>query len=123
MISAMTQMPDDQLAETLARQLLELLQHCGADQGATLSELASIIGSRVGRDERDLMRPLRTVVAALVQQRHIEVLQDGARVAIESARGPVRIRLLDSATRVSLSSPGQRLRNGFMAERRYTRGS
>ncbi|MEO7916611.1 MAG: DUF3253 domain-containing protein [Dokdonella sp.] len=119
----MSQMPDDALAATLTRHLIELLLHRGAIQGATLAELASVIGGRIGREERDLMRPLRTVVAALAQERRIEVVQDGILVDVESVRGPVRIRLLDSAASVSLSSPGQRLRNGFMAERRYTRGS
>ena len=52
-----------------------------------------MLAMRIGAHWQDLMRPVRTVAAAMAEAGAIEVLQHEAVVDIGDVRGPVRLRL------------------------------
>jgi hypothetical protein len=89
----MTALPDDTLAEHLRECLMELLVARGPGRSICPSEVARLLGQRKGWRWQDLMRPLRTVAAALAEIGLIEATQHERVVDIRDVRGPVRLRL------------------------------
>jgi Protein of unknown function (DUF3253) len=87
------ELPDDELAERIRACVLELLVSRGAGRSICPSEAARLLAMRFGGHWQDLMRPVRTVAAAMADAGAIEVLQHEAVVDIGEVRGPVRLRL------------------------------
>jgi Protein of unknown function (DUF3253) len=85
--------PDDSLAERIRECVIELLVDRGAGRSICPSEAARLLGMRSGSRWQDLMRPVRTVAAALVEAGVLEVTQHGIVVDIGDVRGPVRLSL------------------------------
>jgi hypothetical protein len=54
--------------------------------------VARALAQRLGAEWRDLMRPVRLVAAELAREGRLEIVQNGKRVDILDARGPVRLR-------------------------------
>ncbi|MEO8011119.1 MAG: DUF3253 domain-containing protein [Dokdonella sp.] len=73
--------------------VLELLVARGPGRSIDVSEAAQCLALRIGYHWHDLMRPVRTVSAALADAGTVEALQNEAVVDIRAARGPVRLRL------------------------------
>jgi hypothetical protein len=86
-------LPDDELAERIRDCVLELLIARGPGRSICPSEAARMLAMRTGAHWQDLMRPVRTVAAAMAEAGSIEVLQHEAVVDIGDVRGPVRLRL------------------------------
>jgi hypothetical protein len=86
-------LPDDELAERIRACVLELLAARGPGRSICPSEAARMLAMRIGSHWQDLMRPVRTVAAAMAEAGSIEVLQHEAVVDIGDVRGPVRLRL------------------------------
>lgn len=84
---------DDPLAERVRECVMELLVERGPGRSICPSEAARMIGVRLGCHWQDLMRPVRTVAAALVDMGVVEATQHEAIVDIRKVRGPVRLRL------------------------------
>ncbi len=84
---------DDLLAERIRECLMELLYERGPGRSICPSEAAHLLGTRLGWRWQDLMRPVRTVAAALVDRGLIEATQHESVVDIRDVRGPVRLRL------------------------------
>lgn len=85
--------PDDELAEKISACLLELLAQHGPERNICPSQAARVAALRLGCGWRELMRPVRTVAAALADIGAIEAVQHGAVIDLAQARGPVRLRL------------------------------
>ena len=81
------------LAHRIRASLLRLLQARRAPATICPSEAAREVAREIGCEWRDLMRPVRHVAGQLVEEGAIETLQNGRRVDLASARGPVRLRL------------------------------
>ena len=79
---------DDALAERIREDLVELLTERGPGRSICPSEVAHVLAARIGWRWQDLMRPVRTVAAALVESGQLE-----AAVDIREVRGPIRLRL------------------------------
>jgi hypothetical protein len=86
-------LPDDELAERIRSCVLELLAARGPGRSICPSEAARMLAMRIGSHWQDLMRPVRTVAAAMAEAGAIEVLQHESVVDIGDVRGPVRLRL------------------------------
>jgi hypothetical protein len=86
-------LPDDELAERIRGCVLELLIERGPGRSICPSEAARMLAMRTGAHWQDLMRPVRTVAAAMAEAGAIEVLQHESVVDIGDVRGPVRLRL------------------------------
>jgi len=86
-------LPDDELAERIRVCVLELLVARGPGRSICPSEAARMLAMRISAHWQDLMRPVRTVAAAMAEAGAIEVLQHEAVVDIGEVRGPVRLRL------------------------------
>lgn len=86
-------LPDDTLAEHLRECLMELLLLRGPGRSICPSEVARLLGHRMGWRWQELMRPVRTVAAALAELGLIEAMQHERVVDIRDVRGPVRLRL------------------------------
>jgi hypothetical protein len=86
-------LPDDELAERIRVCVLELLVARGPGRSICPSEAARMLAMRTGSHWQDLMRPVRTVAAAMAEAGAIEVLQHEAVVDIGDVRGPVRLKL------------------------------
>ena len=86
-------LPDDTLAEHLRECLMELLIARGPGRSICPSEVAHLFGRRRGWRWQELMRPVRTVAAALAESGLIEATQHERVVDIRDVRGPVRLRL------------------------------
>jgi uncharacterized protein DUF3253 len=86
-------LPDDELAERIRACVLELLAARGPGRSICPSEAARMLAMRLGCHWQDLMRPVRTVAAAMAEAGAIEVLQHESVVDIGDVRGPVRLRL------------------------------
>jgi hypothetical protein len=86
-------LPDDELAERIRACVLELLIARGPGRSICPSEAARMLAMRTGTPWQHLMRPIRTVAAAMAEAGTIEVLQHEAVVDIGDVRGPVRLRL------------------------------
>jgi hypothetical protein len=86
-------LPDDELADSIRACVLELLVARGPGRSICPSEAARMLAMRIGAHWQDLMRPVRTVAAAMADGGAIEVLQHEAVVDIGDVRGPVRLRL------------------------------
>ena len=86
-------LPDDALAERIRECVIELLVQRGAGRSICPSEAARALGARIGYRWQDLMRPVRTVAAILVDGGTIEATQHGSVVDLREVRGPVRLRL------------------------------
>ena len=84
---------DDALARRIGDCVLELLVERGPGRTIGLSEAAQALAVRIGYHWHDLMRPVRTVAAALADAGTIEAMQHQVVVDIREARGPVRLRL------------------------------
>lgn len=84
---------DDKLATRIRDCVLELLIERGPGRSICPSEVARALSVRMGGRWQDLMRPVRTVAAALAEAGAIDVLQHDAIVDIREVRGPVRLRL------------------------------
>jgi len=84
---------EDVLAQRIRECVLEMLVARGPGRTIGLIEAAQSMAVRVGYHWHDLMRPVRTVVAALAESGVIEALQHGRVIDIRSARGPVLLRL------------------------------
>ncbi len=85
--------PDDPLAESIRECVLELLVDRGPGRSICPSEAAQTLGERISCPWQDLMRPVRTVAAALAESGVVEAFQDDLVVNIREVRGPVRLRL------------------------------
>lgn len=90
---------DDPLAERIRACVLELLLGRGPGRSICPSEAAQVLGARISCPWQDLMRPVRTVAAALVDSGELEALQNEVAVDIRQVRGPVRLRLRAPRTR------------------------
>ena len=86
-------LPDDELAERIRACVLELLIARGPGRSICPSEAARMLAMSTGAHWQDLMRPVRTVAAAMAEAGAIEVLQHESVVDISDVRGPVRLRL------------------------------
>lgn len=86
-------LPDDKLANRIRECVLELLIERGPGRSICPSEAARALSVRIGGRWQDLMRPVRTVAAALAETGVLEALQHDAVVDIRDVRGPVRLRL------------------------------
>ena len=86
-------LPDDELAERIRACVLELLASRGPGRSICPSEAARMLAMRIGSHWQDLMRPVRTVAAAMAEAGAIEVIQHESVVDIGDVRGPVRLRL------------------------------
>ncbi|MGH7747363.1 MAG: DUF3253 domain-containing protein, partial [Candidatus Dormibacteria bacterium] len=84
-------LPDDELAQRISDCVLELLTARGPGRTLCPSEIALVLAGRIGYDWQELMRPVRTVAAALADAGAIEALQHEAVVDIREARGPIRL--------------------------------
>lgn len=93
----MSQLPDDSLSDHIRIRLQKLLVERGSGQSVSLAETAQVIAEQTGARWQEIMRPVRTVVAALASQGVIEVIQQDCAVNIHESRGPVRLRLRDAA--------------------------
>ena len=83
----------DALAGRIRECILELLISRGPGRTICVSEAAQTLASRTGYHWHDLMRPVRTISASLVETGSIEAIQQEEVVDIRVARGPVRLRL------------------------------
>ncbi len=92
---------DDTLAERIHECVLELLAERGAGRSICPSEAARMLAVRIDHPWQDLMRPVRTVVAKLVDSGVIEATQDGALVDIREVRGPIRLRMRSLGLRIA----------------------
>lgn len=80
---------DDTLATRTRECLLGMLR---GDGEVCPSDVARALAQRLGAEWRDLMRPVRLVAAELAREGRLEIVQNGKRVDILDARGPVRLR-------------------------------
>lgn len=85
--------PNDLLAERIRECVMELLNQRGPGHSICPSEAARALSLHIGGRWQDLMRPVRTVAAALAEAGVIEVIQHEAVVDVRDVRGPVRLRL------------------------------
>lgn len=83
---------DDTLATRTRECLLGLLRGETGNRDVCPSDVARALAKRLGTEWRDLMRPVRLVAAELAREGRLEILQNGKRVDILDARGPVRLR-------------------------------
>jgi hypothetical protein len=81
---------DDTLAARTRECLLTLLRD-NRDAGICPSEAARELAGQLGTEWRDLMRPVRLVAAELAREGRLEIRQNGERVDILDARGPLRL--------------------------------
>lgn len=84
---------EDAFAERIRECMLELLIERGPGRTICVSEAAQTLAVRIGFHWHDLMRPVRTIAAALSDAGIIEAIQHEEVVDIRVARGPVRLRL------------------------------
>ncbi len=84
---------DDALAERIRECMVELLAQRGPGRSVCPSEVAHLLGTRLDWRWQDLMRPVRTVAAALVESGQLEAIQHETVVDIRDVRGPIRLRL------------------------------
>jgi hypothetical protein len=84
---------EGELAHRIRASMLRLLQARRANGSICPSEAAREVAREIGCEWRDLMRPVRYVAGLLVDEGMIETLQNGRRVDLASARGPIRLRL------------------------------
>jgi len=85
--------PDDPLAERIRECMMELLVERGPGRSICPSEAAHRLGLHICCSWQELMRPVRTVAAALAENGVLEAVQDDMVVDICDVRGPVRLRL------------------------------
>lgn len=83
---------DDSLALRTRECLLQLLDDGDPQEGICPSDAARRLAERLGSEWRDLMRPVRIIAAELAREGRLDILQNGMRVDIHDARGPVRLR-------------------------------
>ena len=81
------------LATRLRAAMLRLLAARRVQATICPSEAAREVAREIGCEWRDLMRPVRYVAAVLVEEGALETLQNGRRVDLAEARGPIRLRL------------------------------
>lgn len=79
---------DDGRADRLAAAMRTLLRHRDPDKTICPSDAARVVG---GSAWRQVMEPARAVARMLADAGVVEVRQHGRPVAIEGARGPVRL--------------------------------
>lgn len=84
---------NDTLAQQIRDCIVELLVERGPGRTLSLSEAAQVLGTRLDCPWQDLMRPVRTMAAALVDGGLVEAIQHETVVDIGEVRGPVRLRL------------------------------
>ena len=84
---------EDSLAERVRDCVMELLVERGPGRSICPSEAAHLLGVRMGCHWQDLMRPVRTVAAGMVEDGLVEAIQHETVVDIKIVRGPVRLRL------------------------------
>ena len=94
---------DDTLAERIQACMLELLAERGPARSICPSEVARTLAQRIDHPWQDLMRPVRTVAATLVDAGVLEAIQDDALVDIREVRGPIRVRLRRVGHRIAQS--------------------
>lgn len=82
---------DDSLALRTRECLLQLLDECAPDAGLCPTEVARALARRLGTEWRDLMRPVRLIAAELAREGVLDIRQNGDRVNILDARGPLRL--------------------------------
>ena len=82
---------DDSLALRTRECLLQLLDECVPAAGLCPTEVARVLAGRLGTEWRDLMRPVRLIAAELAREGVLEIRQNGHRVKILDARGPLRV--------------------------------
>jgi len=84
---------DNSLAERIRECMLDLLVERGPGRSICPSEVARALAAHIGCRWQDLMRPVRTVAAALADGGTLEAIQHEAVVDIRDVRGPIRLRL------------------------------
>lgn len=84
---------EGELAGRIRGALLRQLQARRAPGTICPSEAAREVARDIGCEWRDLMRPVRHVAGLMVDEGAIEILQNGRRVDLATARGPIRLRL------------------------------
>lgn len=84
---------DDNLAERIRSCLMEMLVERGPGRSICPSETAHLLGIRLDCRWQDLMRPVRTIAAAMADDGIVEATQHEAVVDIRRVRGPIRLRL------------------------------
>lgn len=94
---------DETLAERIQTCMLELLAERGPGRSICPSEVARRLALRIDHPWQDLMRPVRTMAAKMVESGVIEAIQDGALVDIREVRGPIRLRLRRLGQRIARS--------------------
>lgn len=94
---------DDTLAERIHACVVELLAERGPGRTICPSEVARRLALRIDHPWQDLMRPVRTVAAKLVDSGVLEAVQHGALVDIREVRGPIRLRLCSLGQRIARS--------------------
>ena len=92
-------LPDDGLAERIREHVLDMLHRRGMGRSICPSEAARAVAGELACDWQDLMRPVRTVAAAMVDSGLIEATQHEAVVDLRDVRGPIRLRLRSLAGR------------------------
>jgi hypothetical protein len=81
---------DDTLAFRTRTCLLQLLED-NRPEGLCPTEVARVLGRRLGTEWRDLMRPVRLIAAELAREGLLDIRQNGQLINILDARGPVRL--------------------------------
>lgn len=90
---------DHDASGDLERAIRSLLQ--GREGTICPSEAARRVADRRGGSWRDLMEPARRAAQRLVEAGEVEVTQQGQVVDLATARGPIRIRLLQRGPRAT----------------------
>jgi hypothetical protein len=78
----------------LERTILSLLEQRAAGSTICPSDAARAVGNDTGW--RDLMQPARDAAGRLVEQGRVEITQGGEVVDLATARGPIRIRRIQT---------------------------
>ncbi len=84
---------DGELTDRIHDVMLRLLEARRTTATICPSDAARALAEDLKCEWRDLMRPVRYVAGLMVEQGVIEIVQNGRRVAIGDARGPIRLRL------------------------------
>ena len=88
-----THLVEDRLATRIQARMREMLEDGFGTALVDPIEAARQVATELGCEWRDLMRPLRHIIARMARSGELEVLQDGVPVDIGEVRGPIRLRL------------------------------
>jgi hypothetical protein len=88
-----TRLVEDRLAMRIRTCMRDMLEGGFGTALIDPIDTARQVASDLGCEWRDLMRPLRHIIAGMARSGELEVLQDGVPVDIGEVRGPIRLRL------------------------------